>query len=368
MKIRTRLLLSLLPAFIGGVVLISIWISTSFPLLLPKDPASMKVHIDQVFVQQLSLTIFGAAILLIIAAGSLYWIAGRISKPIQKMNNSALAIAAGHYGESVQVKGPKELQELANTLNTMSQCLLENINRLKENACQQEKMIGEAECARILQHLMLQKNIDDCSSEFISIKAITFSSITPRGLRIDFPISGSPNLVHVHVAEAKSRGLDGIYQLLTQYKPWKEQPPKKIVFPSLRLTFNCENTVLIQSAGFAEPLHWSLTNEALKEIHGTCTVEAGDLILIINQGFYSFFNNVSKRLDLVERVFKYFAQDGLETILAMLQKEITFAIKRKELIEDLHLICIQILKTSPLTSAIKSAELVTERSCDDELG
>jgi HAMP domain-containing protein len=323
MKIRTRLLLSLLPAFIGSAALIGLLI----------------------FYQPNSLAIIGIALLVIIAMVSLYFMAGTIAAPVQKLNDSALTIAAGEYGESIQVKGPKELQELANTLNTMSQCLLENINRLKENSLLREKMTGETECARLLQNLLLQKNIDECTSESITVKAISFLSPSPRGLLIDFPSSDRPEIIAVQMAEAKLDGFDGIYQLLTQYKLSKEHPQDKLPFPSIRLILNQESsTIAARTAGCACPYLWSLSAGELHELKGKCPIEAGDFVFLMNRGFFSFFKSPARIADLLTKVLKHFAQDGLETTAAMLNKEIALATKRKELIDDLHLLCIQILQ------------------------
>ena len=47
--------------------------------------------------------------------------------------------------------------------------------------------------------------------------------------------------------------------------------------------------------------------------------------------------------ELLAKVLKVFAQDGLETTASMLHKELAFATKRKVLAEDIHLLCFQIL-------------------------
>ncbi|MBF8262575.1 MAG: hypothetical protein HW387_240 [Parachlamydiales bacterium] len=328
MKIRTRLLLSLLPALVGDIILIALLLCYS-----------------RIFIEHTHLAVLGVALLAIIATVSLYFIAGKISEPVQKLNNSALAIAAGHYGESIQVTGPRELKELANTLNTMSECLLENINRLKENSRLWERMYGEAECARLLQHLMLQKNIDECSSEAIAVKAISFPSASTRGLLVDFPASDRPELLSIYLAEANQVGFDGMYQLLTQYKLSKDHPQEKLPFPSLRITLNRERSMISsQSANCATPYIWSVEDGDLKQLKGKRRVAAGDFVFLMNHGFASFFKEPQKMSDLLTKTLKYFAQDGIETTAAMLHKEISFATKRKDLQKDLHLLCIQILK------------------------
>jgi hypothetical protein len=79
MKIRTRLLLSLLPTFAIGLALVLI-------LLCSALPTSVATYIPLAI---------GSIVILILATGlSLNYIAGKISRPIKKLNNSALAIAA----------------------------------------------------------------------------------------------------------------------------------------------------------------------------------------------------------------------------------------------------------------------------------
>ncbi len=286
--------------------------------------------------------IFGSAIFTIIAnVSALFWIANRLSRPVQKLNNSALAIAAGQYGESIQVKGPKEIAELANTLNTMSECLHENINRLKENSLLREQMYGEYECSRLLAHLMLQKNIEDCRSDAFAVKPIIAFSESPKGLLLDFPKSGHPHLFHIHMAEAEEAGIEGMYQLLIRSKEAKENRVRNF------LTLNRSQST-IQWDGPQIPLAWSLQEECWIEGSGKkMQVEVGDFFFLFNEGFARFYRTPQKISDFLARVLKIFAQDGLETISAMLQKEIGFALRRKDLEEDLHLLCFQILNIYP---------------------
>ncbi|EKE08475.1 MAG: hypothetical protein ACD_17C00149G0003, partial [uncultured bacterium] len=99
--------------------------------------------IDNKFHESLYLILICAGVTILIVVATLFVIANKISIPVARLNNSALAIAAGQYGESIPVRGPKEIVELANTLNTMSECLHENINRLKDNSFLRERMYGE---------------------------------------------------------------------------------------------------------------------------------------------------------------------------------------------------------------------------------
>ncbi len=325
MKIRTRMLLFLLPTLLCNVALVALLLAYNWM----GETGSHKFHIS------LFLIIGSALFTILIMVASLFIIANKISRPVQKLNNSALAIAAGQYGESIQVDGPREIVELANTLNTMSECLHENINRLKENSLLRERMYGEYECAMLLQHMMLQKNIDDCRSDAVAVKSITFFSESPRGLLLDFPKAGENFLIHM--AEAEEEGFEGMYQLLTQYKLSKESQTHSALLLDRNLS-------TLQIKGPHTPIFWSHDDEKIVEPNnGMIKVESGDYLFLFNQGLLRFYKGHKQISEFLSKVLKVFASDGLETTSAMLQKELAFATKRKDLEEDIHLLCFQIL-------------------------
>ena len=294
--------------------------------------------IDQKFHHSLLLIATAVGLTIASTTAFLLIIANKIARPIQKLNNSALAIAAGQYGESVSLNGPKEIAELANTLNTMSECLLENINRLKDNSLLRERMYGEYECALLLQHLMLQKNIDDCRSDAIAVKSLTHFSDNPRGLLLDLPKSNKHKSFHIHMAEAEETGFEGMYDLLTRYKYAKDAQLQTTLF------FDA-NTSQLHCQGLHLPIFWSLDQKKFLSLQdGSIAVEAGDLFFLFNQGFSQFFKDRKSIQDLLAKVLKVFAADGLETTVSMLQKEISFATKRKEIFDDPHLLCFQVLR------------------------
>lgn len=292
--------------------------------------------IDQKFQESLFFILLCAGFTIAIMVVTLFIIANKISRPVQRLNNSALAIAAGQYGESIRVKGPKEIAELANTLNTMSECLYENINRLKENSLLRERMYGEYECAMLLQHMMLQKNIDDCRSDAVAVKSITFFSESPKGFLLDFPKPEKSDLFPIHMAEAEEVGFEGMYQLLTQYKLSKE------IQHQTSLSLDRTHSTL-QIKGRHIPLVWSLDEKRYLPSQDSMKVESGDYLFLFNQGLLRFYQGEKQLAELLSKVLKVFASDGLETTAAMLHKELAFATKRKDLEEDIHLLCFQIL-------------------------
>lgn len=277
----------------------------------------------------------------------LWIVASKISRPVQKLGGAALAIAAGQYGDKIQVKGPKEIVELANTLNTMSECLYENINRLKENSLLRERMYGEYECAMLLQHLLLQKMIEECKSDAIAVKAIILFSENPRGLLLDLPKTEKNPLLQIHLVEAKETGFEGIYELLTQYKLSKETAAKELdeTFPSLHVSIDTQKSSFIYSSNrFTVPILWSMkTNSIVENLHGEIEVQSGDFFFLFNQTCLKLCGNHKKIQDLISKILKYFAEEGLDTCVAMLQKELTFLVKKKDPEEDVHLICFQVL-------------------------
>lgn len=298
------------------------------------------ISVDQIekrFQDSLFLIILSAGLTIIMMVATLFFIANKISRPIQQLNNSALAIAAGQYGESAEPSGPKEIKELANTLNTMSECLLENINRLKENSLLRERMYGEYECSMLFQHLMLQKNIDDCRSDAVAVKSITHFSDDPKGLLLDFPKTELSSQFQIRLAEAEDTGFEGMYELLTQHKNAKDlQNHTSIHFDKA--------TSILKFAGPHTPLFWSLDNKQFLSCkNGKIELECGDFFFLFNDGMELFFRDPKVIQDLLSKVLKVFAQDGLETTVSMLQKEILFASKRKDPVDDLHLLCFQIL-------------------------
>ncbi|MEN9654031.1 MAG: hypothetical protein RL235_143 [Chlamydiota bacterium] len=396
MRIRTRLLLFLLPTLIGGIALVSALLAVNWHREMALMGADMRVNLyheglknwetgkeassdshskansralepaaaredeksegrstspetnssvtSGVITASITWIVLSAGSTIVIMIATLFMIANRISRPIQRLNQSALAIAAGQYGESIDVEGPKEIAELANTLNTMSQCLYENINRLKENSLYRERMYGEYECALLLQHLMLQKNIEACRSDAISVKAISFFSETPRGFLLDFPKPETTDQFCIRTAEAKEEGFEGMYELLTELKQTKKASQDSTVPSGILLLDKNHSSLEIKGDPNHPVLVWSYqTNTFLPPGTGPHPIASGDLCFIGNHGLVNLFRPPGALPALLSKVLNVFAQDGLESFVAMLQKELGFILKRKHLEEDIHLLVIQIL-------------------------
>lgn len=292
--------------------------------------------IDQKFQESLYWILVVSSFTLVILISSLFMIANKISRPIQKLNSSALALAAGTYGESIETDGPKEVVELSNTLNIMSECLLENINRLKENALLRERMYGEYECSRLLQHLMLQKTIESSKSEKFTMRAMSFFSDNPTGLLLDFPKSLMKNEVQIRLSEAKEDGLEAMYELLTELKSRKRKNPSHF------LILNHEKESL-KNMGKNPVYLFSQKTKKVSELSQEMDVQSGDFCFLMNHGLFEFTKGSKNILKILQKVLNVFEAEGIDTVSRMLQKEISFLTKRKNIKADLHLICMQLV-------------------------
>jgi HAMP domain-containing protein len=74
----------------------------------------------------------------------------RLTRPLDQLKESALRVAAGHYGQEIQVKGPQELTQLSSLFNRMSHSLRTNIHNLKESNLELEKSRLTSATARTL--------------------------------------------------------------------------------------------------------------------------------------------------------------------------------------------------------------------------
>ncbi len=320
MKIRTRFLLFLLPTMICGMVFMAL-IATE----AQNNLAAMGMSL---------------IIALLVMIAMLFFIANKIARPVQKLNDAAFSIAAGQYGQNINVKGPKEIKELANTLNTMSECLEENINRLEENSLAREKLYGEYECSLLLQGHMLQKVIEDSKCDALAIKAITIFSRNPKGLLLELPMEEGANLLNIRLVEANEAGFEGIYSLLT-IKNHKYNIDEVSVL-SIEIDKSC-NRMRYSSNSTRKPLVWSLKKEQILNDPEAQELQAGDFFFLYSEGLLSLLKTHQQIEKMVTKTMKFFAAEGLETCVHMLSRELHFTIHRQEPQEDIHLLCFQLL-------------------------
>jgi HAMP domain-containing protein len=102
---------------------------------------------------------------LIIGLGSLiigilvsFYITRKLTEPISQLKDGALLVAAGKYGQQIEIKAPSELETLANSFNKMSKSLKDTITQLTRSNEELEKRRRTQELMRFI-----SRKIDDAT-------------------------------------------------------------------------------------------------------------------------------------------------------------------------------------------------------------
>lgn len=306
--------------------------------------ADVSMHeIDQKLNKALLIIFLGAATTIFLVITTVFFIADRISQPVRKLNQAALEIAAGHYDANITVKGPREIVELANTLNTMSECLVENINRLKETSLIRERMYGEYECALLLQYYMLQKAIEDFRHPHIQVRyaAVNYAMGERKGVLVRFDET-SPDLFKLAFMESNQTGFAALYQLIqASSKPLDVQDQISFIECQWtntysRLNYRCHN--------MWPPLVWSMRLQQFMPSQSPSIIDLqnGDMIFLCNTDLTDYFQSLEKLEKWLGKILRHFAEDGLENIQLMISHELNFLAKRENLKNNFYILSLQI--------------------------
>lgn len=320
MTIRSRLLLLLLPPLTAFLILASFFFYFNWSR---------------------EILLIGSCVTLLLVIGTVFLIADRISKPVRQLNQAALKIAAGDYEANIQVEGPKEIVELAQTLNTMSHCLMEHMSRLRESSLIRQRMYGEYECALLLQHYMLEKVIEDFNHLHINLRLISVPlSPLQKGLflKIERPLSCDLMLT---LLEAQEQGFAGLFQLNQwAYLPNKEFKDK----PFIECQFVDQYHLLrYDTHTLFPPLVWSLKTQEFKQSsHQEIPLQNRDMVFLYNSSLIEQFETQEAIKVWFAKVLRHFAEDGLETIHIMLMNELNFLAKKHHVKHNFKIIGLQI--------------------------
>lgn len=321
MKIRSRLLLLILPTVLGVILAISFLSYISWRDETP------------------GLILLGAFLAVLLILIGVIFIANNISQPVEQLKNAALTLAAGNYGKKIEVQGPQEITELANTLNTMSECLQEHIKRLEESSHLKEKMIGEVECLRLLQTKLIQGVADTFSHPEIHIKAIGILGRTPGRASVLEILKNTDKAVALRLKEASFIGFDGIYELIQGQD----------IASNIQLHLAKENDVWkinYELSEMPEPLIWSTKKSEISFGSDTTQIEENDFLILVNSSLDKLIREEHLSRHWFSRVFRHFADVGLDACMALLSNELAFLAKRYEQRFPLQVICLQFSKSS----------------------
>ncbi len=126
----------------------------SFVALAPEDEIVADVR---TMTTQASIA-FGATLVLIV--GSIYFVSGRLSRPIQALRSKVNQIAEGDLDARVDHVGARdEIGELAESFNRMTADLRANLDRLANERGAREKMERDLDLAREIQIGLLPKHL-----------------------------------------------------------------------------------------------------------------------------------------------------------------------------------------------------------------
>lgn len=295
--------------------------------------SNLNLDIFNHMIHRAVLLIVGASIVSLILVGSVvYLITNKISEPVQKLKEAALSLAAGEYEEKISVSGPKEIVDLANTYNTMRECLLENINRLRDISYSREVLFGEQECALLLQHRMLDVVIEQFHDPRLAIKHIASSSST-LGYGAKLLIDQGKDHINLTFQQSQEEGFEGIYHLLSGVNG---------NFSQADLDFNfTEKQLDVRTQSMPLPIFWSLQQMRFLPDGDKHSFASGDLVLLYNQELEDAFPSRAAIKEWLNRVFRQFGKDPMALMATMLGSELNFWQKKQPTTRNVHLYLIK---------------------------
>lgn len=122
----------------------------AFAARLPERVALADVH------KRMTIATVALAITLLLIVGCIWFISGRISRPIVRLRSKVQEIAGGNLDAHVDgINTNDEIGELASSFNAMTADLRDNLNRLAEERAGREKMERDLDIARQIQQGLL---------------------------------------------------------------------------------------------------------------------------------------------------------------------------------------------------------------------
>lgn len=273
----------------------------------------------------LSLIALGGLLTVLLVTLSSIFIATKITKPVQQLKDAALVLASGEYDEKIDVKGPKEIVELASTINTLRECLIDNMSRLTNYTAVQSKLYGEYECGEILQEHMLQKSAANLKSPYFKVKALELDSSDPTGVNL---ILKDENGLNIKLDEATEPGFQAIFDLLSH--------PSSEKTVSIKITN--DGTIDHKGSGLPDPLLWS--TKLSRFIPFSEGMKPGDFLILYNTGLQKQMPSLSGLRDWFQKVLRHFSKEGPELTSAMFESELNFLSKKHLNHEDLKIVIV----------------------------
>jgi HAMP domain-containing protein len=279
-----------------------------------------------------SMMLATAILMLAISIGVLYFIAYKIVEPLNTLKNAALVLAAGDYEEKIDVKGPKEIVELAHTLNTMRECLVDHVNRLHETSYLREKIFGEQECAQVLVARMVDGEIERFSDSRLILKHLTAGmSSAIQGLKLS--LNADNGRIVIFLQESEEEGFEEVYLLAVNKSQACWQAKAEIDYEEKRIALASDPAIF--------PLFWSTGQEKFIVENPSILFKEGDYLFFLTAA--SSFLGAHKLLlrEAMHKVLRQFAYESFDLLTAMIASEINFLLKKANAAETIHIFCIK---------------------------
>ena len=248
-------------------------------------------------------------------------------KNITEITDVALDIAGGNYGNKIDTKSAKNnYVEIANTLNTLSDCLQYRFEQSKIGTTNLNKTYH---LEHTLQYFMAHIPIKRYSNDNLLIDSLHIFCHNSKSLVVDIQEDGS----YFYMAESVEGGIRGMYDLFTNYKHSNE-------FPYFEATLK-DGFFKTDPNSFTMPIAWSLAKKDI--LSSEDRLQYGDFIFLYNPAVLKLHGSQEIVEKMVNRVLRIFFQEGMSTIKSMLKKDIQRAFCEKGITHTVYMLIIQIL-------------------------
>lgn len=304
------------------------WIVASDRISLQKEQKSL-------FGIFLMITIFIIGLILAIFQR----VISSISRPIQDLRNAAVVMASGEGMGDIEIQGPREIVELANSFNAMGAYLKENISRIKERSIARELLYGEHEAAVILQEYMFDREAEKLNDPRFECDVIhIYSSMDPSGLLLQGSQEGDQ--LNIQLTEAVETGMQGIYNLVKH----KDVDSSDFSYPNLVLNIDLKKlTFHVVRGDMPQPLIYSLKDKQCYLIDKeNFSLSKGDYLFCFNSTYFELIEEGAQIPEWFTRILNHFASDGLNVVSSMLKNELNFIAQKSHIKNDIKVFCVKL--------------------------
>jgi serine phosphatase RsbU (regulator of sigma subunit) len=289
------------------------------------------------------------ALTLVLIIACIWYVAGRLSRPIELLRSKVLQVSGGDLDAHVEgITSHDEIGELAESFNRMSADLRSHIDRLAEEQAAREKIERDLDLARDIQRGLLPKSIPELPGfevagwnqaadktggdyfdwlEFPDGRTIiTLADVTGHGIGPALIVAVCRAYMRASTAEgdvALGRALSRVNDLLHA-----DMPPGKFVTAAVGLIDPAHSRMQLVSAGQAPLLFYEAKT---KEVHvwdaddiplgiadgisfdETRDIEfqSGDVLVLTTDGFFEWSNRSGEQFG-IERLRDFVRQNHAE--------------------------------------------------------